>query len=381
MRCSLSSLSGLAWVLSLCLSGGLATADDRDVTREALLATLESIQAEIRDVELIYEGSIRFRPTPDADLVPIKNRSPKPYRTEFFQGSYAYRTASLVHLDLYTWEGDEMDDPGRVVWSFAADRKSLSSQPFVAGGGPSGPVQNESSWFGFFFQSQHPGRFHLTPRLIAYLRDKDHTYRQGGWELVDGQNCLIADISTSSGGRVDRFWVDLQRLGHVVRHEHRLNDQLVWDDTVDVLRQVAGRDGKLAWFPMKSTYRHYDGGFRLYAEPTSIEVSGVVQGTIRINQDLPDSRFRLDYRADRAEPPPAWRKAEAARTARKSEGSRTERERLETQLAQANERDAELRSSGGEGSSWIARNAAQLGLYGLGAILIFAAWRIRGGSA
>ncbi len=354
-----------------------AIAGGEEVSRDVLLKTLRSSQGMIRDVEYVYEGSLRTLQVPDADKIPAGNRSANPFAPVFFQGRFARRDDGPAHLDLYTWEGGDLGSPSRVVQSLANDGKRLSQQDFEVGGGPIGAIRTEPSWIGSFFRTEYPLYFYVAPLMIALLQDRDYQYSCRGWETEAGRKCLAIDLVNPGGKAIDRFWIDMERQGHVLRYDFLKGGDLIWQSFGIELGEVEAKGGGTVWFPLRGKFVNYSLLGTIYRNPLTEEVSAIVKGTLLINQGLDDSRFRLTYRPDLADAPLVWKKAAEARASKKINGARRNREEFEQLLSEADRKSPQLQAAPSSTSPWIVRNAGQVGMYALGGALIAAALMVR----
>jgi hypothetical protein len=78
-----------------------------------------------------------------------------------------------------------------------------------------------------------PRRFFVFPFLLEREEHIRQNYVAEGWEVVDGHRCfkfsvvVMRDPTKPQFNRRDRFWLDLERGGHALRWEWRVNDRLV----------------------------------------------------------------------------------------------------------------------------------------------------------
>ena len=374
-----SSGLSLCW-LSLIASVAYADGERQPITREDLIDVLKAAHADLRDVEFIYEGGIWSHQNPDWHRVPPQLRRsstpPEPGLRQSFQARFAYRSDGVAHLDLYTW--GEPEDSSREVSLLLGDG-ILHRQAFYPGGGPAGVSSSEPGWIGGLFGSYLPLNLHLHLRLVGLLQQPWWEYEFGGWEEVDGRDCLVVKLHRGPNhSATDTFWIDLERQGHPLRYEDTVGSKLIHRITDVVLRQTRTRDSKTVWFPVKCRHLRYEDLFTVVKTPVSETDYGVVRETLLINQGLGDERFSLDYQPASPGQPAPWREAVAeARRVASAEESRTADERLDAMLVEADRQEAQLEASAPSRRSWISRNVVQIGMFAVGAVLIAIATTMR----
>ncbi|RUL81428.1 hypothetical protein [Tautonia sociabilis] len=371
---------GLLAIVLLCETVANARQDPvadarRDtIARQDLRALLLAAQADLRDVEFLYEGGLRKLQNLDYHRVPPENRSPTPRGPDHvtaFQGKFAYRNETFAHLDHYLW--DEDGEARRRVSCLPGDYE-FQSRSFHLGGGPDGPLASEPGWIGDFFGSTLPLRLFIAPYLLSLLKQEAaFGYECVGWEPVDDRECLkIQLFQGRNRSLLKTFWIDLERQGHPLRYECKVAGQLLCRISDVTLEEVPTRDGKKVWLPIKSQYDHFCDLITYSDRPVIEETFGVVRGSLLINQDLPDSRFSIDYRPTEGPKPPLEAVAEV-----ESVGPRTVDEQLDELIKVADRQAAELTASAPSREPWIHRHAGQLGMYALGVVLISLAIAVR----
>lgn len=346
---------------------------DAGIDRAQLSRLLHATSAAMRDVEWIYEGSTR---------VMKSKRGPDAIDFEDdFQGVFAYRNDRSVHLDVYI----ESDSPKRPFQReiFALRGAELAqrlrtpdhSNP-VATGDRSGV-----GGLGSLNRPRSPTRSFLLPHLLEYVDDPSWSVEPSGWEVIDGHRCLKILVTQGSRKHANHYWIDLERGGMPLRHEDFTDKGIRGRDFAIELARVSDKRGAQFWIPVRGKTHSFVTAQGVDRDPIFEEIYSVLEGTVRINQDLPDSRFTLDSESSLIAPDLAKQKSryETALNAPKPR-SQTPQEHIETLLAKADAQSKGLEASAPSRESWYQRNFLSILLVlGGGATLIAATFLLRRG--
>jgi hypothetical protein len=212
-------------------------------------------------------------------------------------------------------------------------------------------------------------------------------YRFLGWEDVGGHHCLKVQFDEVYGlpdGIAERptvrYWIDLERGGHPLKVEFRRGDKIRMRTAKIELEQVTGSDGRDYWFPVRGVTYVYPALVSGYVDrPVAYEVYKVLDGTVRFNQNLPDSFFTLDWKGAVPENRQlATRRKEFRKPIRRSDPEGIKRQ-LENDLASANQQSEELEASSQARARWSWSALAQVTFASVGVVFLMAVgiWRWR----
>jgi hypothetical protein len=276
------------------LVGIVATATGPTMDNEQLIRLLNGAVSDIRDVSFAYEGSTEF--VGPANIL-RDELEPESYSVKF-QGIYAYRRDGATALDLYKSSGRPIARivheqvamlKGRVErTSLDPDQRSVGSPPVHKFGGGPGSMKFACSAENFCYL------WYFMSHRDAKTLDID----QQGWESVDGRNCLRVEIwragnRKKQGSRSSRFWIDMERGAQPLKVEVCLGpDVLLRLDQVMLVR-TATLDGKNVWLPVSGETNSFIWEDRMYDKPVFRDRFSVDDGTIVVNQDLPDDYFTM----------------------------------------------------------------------------------------
>ncbi len=177
-------------------------------------------------------------------------------------------------------------------------------------------------------------------------------------------------LDESDGRRVwgERYWVDVDRGGNVLKYE--------WDDDGSVTarlsdvvlsRAEAGR-GESLWLPVSGRLRFYRNGLRPTKEAQSEQTYAVLHGTLKVNGRLPDSRFTLDYSID--EPTLASAREANASKGRNRKGIPVDAEaRVKSMLRDPDDPSKKLVARSISSGSWLQRNGISTAVIASGILL------------
>ena len=279
----------------LTVTFGLDSNEVVDATQLAKL--IQGLHAPYLDYEALCEGTYRVVDMNDPDR---EGKAKRIDRDD--QANFAYRADGATYFEKYSRPPDPDALPARVVrvllrGKLTTDARSPEQQRrkqtwmlSVERGGP-GSLAIEGS----------PERFVYLWFWRMLLREPSRwKVLLSRWDNIDGQACLYLEIdpypeSNLPEPHVSKVWLDVDRGGHVLRHEEYMGGKLVTRTRDIELRRFEALDGTRMWFPVRGVYESFLNGNRYEATPVVREVSYLVNGTLRLNQRLPDSRFDVAW--------------------------------------------------------------------------------------
>ena len=272
--------------VGLTLTAGLTSSDDSRQLQEII----KSQQGRLNDVEFIYEGSVKF------NRVRADHHDGRPQATSYsFQGIFAFRKDASIHDELYTFKNGDLGkmaknticlSQGKVFQNFDSPGRGVptAGSGMVATGGISSLDRPAS-----------PLRFLFLPNLVYskhYYLDND--CKSMGWEIVDGRNCLRVDFT--QGSLKNSYWIDVERGSNPLKYEFSVTEKLRMRAHSISLASVPGKSGDRFWLPVSGVRDSFLNDNLTYSsEPVVTESYKIVDGSIKINQDLPDRRFSIKY--------------------------------------------------------------------------------------
>ena len=281
--------------------------DQADLWRFLVFTTIALVlQADLKDVEFVYEGSIRNVQAGEPDGEPGK----------LFQGTFAHRSDGATAIDWLTSDQVPTHPQIRSIICLAGGSsgklEELEFQPDR--GKDASQLKTRLGNVSCLSQAGAPMRILLMPSLLEFLRDTDgfrtgneRLYESPGWEAIDGHRCLkvrsYSEARFENGPLLeDLYWIDLERGGTVVKHEYRYQGRL-WTRADGIeLASFPIAAGRSLWLPARGVYRSYVTGGRspsgvidTSSSPVFEESYVLVDGTPKLNQSLPDRRFTIEW--------------------------------------------------------------------------------------
>jgi hypothetical protein len=269
----------------------LAQSVSSEVDAAQFARLTQGLLSRFQDVTLVYEGGLLRTDNEDERMT--------------YQGLYSFRSDGATLLDLYSRPADLSKMHNRRINAIL--NKKLNAlyqvpdrgytQPDTSGGGAG--VLN----------------FPTSPERILYLwylqtlGDPDaYGYEFQGWEYVDGHRCLRAQLSVIAKRKWGtwrgdkpyiRLWIDVERGGHPLKVEFLRGSNLYMRSDKIQLGREALPDGTMAWFPLSGETNSFTtpsktGGDEYHSSPVYRETYAVVDGSVRLNQGLPDTYFTVD---------------------------------------------------------------------------------------
>lgn len=271
------------WALLCCSARG-------EMDLEQFLSLQKAASEAIQDVSFLYEGELTLQP-------PGRARGLAPDGVNVrFQGSYDYRISdNAVAWDLFTNKvrhNEVMN--GRSITTFLKSKQEiLTMSPDRQSVPPPSRVLQVNGVRPFQMEHHSPEDFlFLRYFKIMKMMSQEYDFRFENWDEIDGGKCARVLVNLRNLPLQHRLWVDLQRNGQVVQWHLVVNDQVSVAFEKLNLRRVTTLDGKLVWFPTGCEKKSFMIRGEHLKEPYLLETRSIIEGSLRINQVPPDSRFQ-----------------------------------------------------------------------------------------
>ena len=275
-----------------------AYADDPSMDAGRFSRLITALHSDIEDFELICEGRVLDLTKPEGSQL-----------HNLFQSNYAYRRDGATYWDHYRKPTDANEPFTRSTHAVIRGTHTTDTRAPDLAGNRASRRSGKGSARAVAYDGS-PGRF-----IFLYFWDelfsgtKSIVFKDEGWENIDGHRCLVVSIEekpqrvnphfANSPGRMSKFWIDLERGGHALKHEFRVRDAL-WLRVENIrLSRFTAPSGKPIWFPVHGEVETFptpgivDSHFR--------EICDIVAGSLAFNRRLPDKRFSTDWKGAVAE--------------------------------------------------------------------------------
>lgn len=282
---------------ALLLSLLLLRAPESKLDGNEIMKVLEGLHAPIKDFEFVCEGETKWL----ADAGDMYREAPD-IESGRFQGTYAYRRDGAAYWDVYLKPFDPHADFRHDTYTQLRESRSwIYRTPDRRG--PSEAVRAEPGGLGSSGAAISPDRFNY----LGYWCRLGYSTRvieieSSDWDEIDGHRTLRLTINEFSKGRPatkvkvwSKYWIDLERGGHVLRHESYRGAHLISRTSNVRLSSIRLSSGQQVWLP---THGEFDTFWWLKGfsdSPLFHEAYDVVQGSIVLNSGLPDERFSLQW--------------------------------------------------------------------------------------
>lgn len=252
---------------------------------------VEAQSASLRDLCFLYEGANRW-----VGPRSLFGKDPDLYGAQY-QGAYLYRRNDAAMKDVYLKPHNNASQMSRLKVAFlkAGIRQSRLLPGEIPPRGPSTqpPIMPGNMYsLGRYGSPNHLFRIWM---LLDIAKFQATDYRFSGWDSIDGHRCLkfrlIASGKRDNEGCYDEFWVDLDRNANVLRVEGYDGNKLRSRIDEVQLKPVLSPEGTEIWVPIRSRLRGYVWEDVHYNDPVTEDLIEVVDGTILLNQGLPDAVF------------------------------------------------------------------------------------------
>ncbi len=358
-----------------------ATAADPKVDADQFVRLIHGLQADYHDVAMIFEGE---------DKSVGEGRGPTSSESESqYQGHYALRSDGASLLDAYIHFNGKDKGKGTYLHQIMA---TLGEETKIASASP------DVRRFNYASNKRAPGQLNRPGSIeriffLSYFRELGDIGQRGfegqGWEDVDGHRCLRVQIDDFPGANgsperhFTRLWIDMDRGGHPLKTEEYWGPNLVARADRIRLAEFPASDGKKYWLPAAGDYDSFLLDISQYsANPTVTEKYLVVTDSVRINDGLKDSQFRVAWKGGLPETEPIRKLRDLFESAPlpRSDAAGV-KAHLDRTLKEADAQAERLEASSPARQSWNWTATAQVGLAGVGLVLLGGAgyrrWRDR----
>lgn len=293
IHCSCWSRSEAGDSKSDAASGGRTAQGVKDFeTGAALIKTVQELNAVVRDVSMVYEGTSEF--VGGAELA---GQEPAVLKRGF-QGNFLYRHSdSATLLNIYRREINSEYPLTRSVKSFFRGTQQDAEY------GPHeslsfGTVEPYRSNVAALNATASPFRFYF-PWYFKWISTLSSAKSElSGWEEINGHKCIkvktvLKSKNPEAKEMVQWFSVDLVRGGHPLRWEYYIGEDLSIRTDDIRLAQFNTSDGAEVWFPVRGTSSTFLWNGKYYKQPVMRESYSVAASTVRINAGIPDRYFTV----------------------------------------------------------------------------------------
>jgi len=251
-------------------------------------------QPACRDIVFDYEGKLHVPGPIERESLKL---GPDGIRS-IYTGTFRRRSDGAYAVDVYTLDKrrdrmrhDQVAILGERMESSSIHADEKKAKILVNSQGPlrfAGPGNYRSIWLADWVR-----KFAESPYMYDFL----------GYQRLDGVECLVVrfrlalDDSEPRPGQLSHtFWIDLNRGGHVVRHEDRKGDNLAGLTTVRLEKFTPG-PGRVVWLPVsgrnESRVGLRSGKMAFLDEPVAYDTYDMIPVTLRFDQGLKDADFSI----------------------------------------------------------------------------------------
>ncbi len=355
-------------------------AEDAPISAEQFARIMTGLHAGFEDISFVFEGRVRGVPPGRTVEQLLAGADPDAPHLDF-QGQYIFRSDGATRLDRFdsstfaTAPGEAHHISAMLPWRLERVSRLPTNpdlQPVSSPGGPGSlnePGSPERILYLWYFQG-------------VEVRVKNG-YKFLGWEDVDGHHCAKVELAQPApteahpDGRLgERLWIDLERGGHPLRVEYFDPKGICMRVQGIRLAQLDKPDGNRVWLPVQGYCETLATASPHHStKPVGLETYDVVEGTVRLNQGLPDEVFRLDWKGTLPETKSLATQRRGFRQRRPRRDPEGIREELKHQLALAEARSQPVEAETPEQRQAHQTLTIQVGLAATGvALLGGAAW-------
>lgn len=284
----------LALLITLSLAY-VAQSSNEKIDAEKFLAIIVKAHGRIKDFECVCEGTLSLI---NRDQLRMEQK---------FQSIYAYRDDGSVYWDIYRKPMNEGADFKRLTYALLGKENQIDEIVRVPDKtGKRGTAIHRKGTAATLAYDGSPARFIPEFFWREYINNPGiFDFGFEGWEKIEANNCGIVRLSYkgSKDTMTYKFWIDFEHDA-----QPRRIDIVVGGYVFVRITQIglifhrfnsSSNDG--LWFPNTAVARTLPEKSPFPNAPHYQEYYQVVQDTLLINQNAPDSRFKLEWR------PPAGR--------------------------------------------------------------------------
>lgn len=277
---------GVAALLFVLLGLGIHPSSGQPIDDHQLLRAIDALQAPLRDFYCEYEGE-RLE-----DKEVVGNESGR-YR--LYSGKFKFKQYDKFINNIYNDFLATRINPQRRLSTETLLATEAKFQVFNRADGATGGGLTRHVTASDLDITGSYGRIFLVRCLRELLKYSKKRLVYEGTEEIDGAPCeryaivLGREPYPIETGLVDRFWIDMGRNGHVLRHEEWNKGQLLTTASEIVLEDF-GVGGDTIWLPVSGTVKSVDGDVT-----NSVENYRVLHGSVKINRGIRDAEFSIKY--------------------------------------------------------------------------------------
>ena len=276
-------------ILVLCtLFLGLDDKPDNSV----IAGLLEAAYAPMKDVTFEYEGKMTF---PEGGKSAVHDADGL---FDDYSGVVAERRDGAILVDIYHRFYKRNHEIVRETVAMLGERCEIYMRT-VDQRGASGQVVD--AHYSRAELSGSMSRISYAHILIGILRDVNWAVIQEESEPVAGRQCIVVKFIFVPDNKLSlRFWIDLERGGHVLKYEE-MQGKEVRARAYDVsLEQFKDSQGQAVWIPVSGVWEGYvavdkEGPPTIGKKATNRETYTVLKESVRVNTGLKDDRFSVKF--------------------------------------------------------------------------------------
>ena len=280
-----------ACISVLCMISGL--------DRQSFSQLLESQWSQIVGFSCEFEGNHRFCRSQDCLALKIGPDG----IFDNFSGTFTFRMDNSAILDRYS-RVQPQNRLHRNTLSILGDRSEVYSRNEDEAD-RTGTVGK--AYFGAFDNAESYGIIFYAYVLRGYLKFAPAGFFDEGSSSLGGRPCHVisftfgVDPLDQENSKVERYWIDLERGGHVVQRERSRKRKLIDRAKVESKQFKAPEAvAKPIWLPYHGiieTYLAEEGDQVVHVDkPTQIVNIWLLPDSLKFPVTLPDSRFSVKYK-------------------------------------------------------------------------------------
>jgi len=283
-------------IVSLLASCFLSQAQTQPGNPTSVVATIESLQHDIKDFRAEFEGTVHYL-NPEVQ----KRRNLKGDGLyDRFSGLYVWRTGGDTYVDcLHAIEPEGKIARKTLIVRPREHQAEVYTRDFDA---PLGAADIRDSRSVTANGSGSLGKLFLIDE-IKRLATRDDLGLTLSEETSDGKSLMVLTFRFKSNNRIfEKFWVDMRRSGHVVRRESysHIQDAAVLMGREDIRLARFQIGSAEVWMPVFGKSEGHaaikDGKPFVSPEPTSSETIYINDGTLQFNLNPNPETFRHTYK-------------------------------------------------------------------------------------